>query len=170
MPPEPHVRVSDQERERVAEEIREHYAAGRLSDEELDERVQTAYQARTASELQAVRADLPQLPATRAQQRAELAERRGELQRRLFQQSGGSLIPFVICSVIWVASGASGAFWPIWVLLFAVIPLIRNGWRLYGPAPELDRVEQELAEREQREHVRHARRHYERERHRGRYR
>ncbi len=31
-----------------------------------------------------------------------------------------------------------------------LIPLVRNGWRLYGPAPELDRVEQELAQREER--------------------
>ena len=29
-----------------------------------------------------------------------------------------------------------------------MIPLLRNGWRLYGPAPELDRVEEELARRE----------------------
>jgi hypothetical protein len=43
--------------------------------------------------------------------------------------------------VIWVASGASGAFWPIWLALFAVIPLVRDGWDLCGPAPELDRVE-----------------------------
>jgi hypothetical protein len=28
-----------------------------------------------------------------------------------------------------------------------MIALLRNGWRLYGPAPELDRVEAELARR-----------------------
>ena len=34
-----------------------------------------------------------------------------------------------------------------WLVLVAVIPLVRNGWRLYGPAPELDRVAEDLAER-----------------------
>ncbi len=33
-------------------------------------------------------------------------------------------------------------------MIVVVLPLIRNGWRLYGPAPEFDRVEAELARRE----------------------
>jgi len=32
----------------------------------------------------------------------------------------------------------------------AVIALARNAWRLYGPAPELDKVEAELTRRNQR--------------------
>lgn len=148
MPDPSELRVSDQERERAVGEIREHFAAGRLSDEELSDRVQAVYKARTQRELQELRSDLPQLPASRAEQRAELAERRSHLQRRLAQQSGGALIPFVVCTVIWLASGAQGAFWPIWVALVGLMPLLRNGWRLYGPAPELDRVEHELSRRE----------------------
>ena len=50
----------------------------------------------------------------------------------------------MLCTGIWAASGASGQFWPVWVLLVVLIPLLRNSWRLYGPAPELDRVEREL--------------------------
>jgi hypothetical protein len=69
------------------------------------------------------------------------------LQRELVQQTGGALVPFLICTVIWVATGANSYFWPAWVALGALIPLLRNGWRLYGPAPELDRVEAELARR-----------------------
>ena len=147
MPDPAELRVSDQDREGVAREIREHFAAGRLTEEELDERVKAAYEARTEGELRALRADLPQLPATRAELKAELAERRGELRRRLLQESGGSLVPFVICTVIWAASGAQGMFWPVWVALFAVIPLLRGAWLLYGPAPDLERVERELARR-----------------------
>jgi len=147
MPEDPQLRVSDEERDRVVQEIREHFAAGRLSEEELDERVQAAYQARTQDELQAVRSDLPALPVTRAQQRAELAERRSHLQRRVLQEAGGGLGLFALCTVIWAASGASASFWPIWVLLIPLIVLLRNGWRLYGPAPELDRVEEELDRR-----------------------
>jgi Domain of unknown function (DUF1707) len=110
MPEFSELRVSDQERERVAKEIREHFAAGRLTDDELDQRVAAVYAARTQSELADLRSDLPQLPATRAEQRAELAERRAHLQRRLLQQSGGALGLFVLCTVIWLASGAQGQF------------------------------------------------------------
>lgn len=152
------LRVSDQERERVVQEIREHFASGRLSEEELSDRVQAAYSARTVNELRNVRTDLPQLPATPAAQRAELVHRRRDLQRRLLQQTGGTVVPFVICTAIWLATGAHGMFWPVWVALVALIPLLRNGWRLYGPAPELDRVEQELTRRDRRDGTRRDRR------------
>jgi len=158
MPEPSELRASDQERERVVQEIREHYAAGRLTDAELSDRAQAAYNAQTTSELAALRADLPQLPATPAEQRAELVRRRGDLQRRLVQQSGGALVPFVICTAIWLATGAQGMFWPVWVALVALIPLLRNGWRLYGPAPQLDRIEHELAQREHGDGTRHDRR------------
>jgi Domain of unknown function (DUF1707) len=141
-------RASDEDRDQTARLIREHFAAGRLSEQEMSDRVQAAYDARTTDQLSALTKDLPQLPATPQQQKAELVQRRAELQRRLLQQAGAGLVPFVICVVIWVASGASGSFWPIWVLLVALVPLLKNGWALYGPAPELDRVEAELAQRE----------------------
>jgi len=144
------MRVSDQDRERTTEQLRAHFASGRLTDEELDERVQAAYKARTDDELRAVMADLPALPQTPAERKAELAERRSHLQRRMLQEAGGGLGVFAICTVIWAASGAHQAFWPIWVLLIVLIPLIRNGWRLYGPAPELDRVQRELDGRRRR--------------------
>ena len=141
------LRVSDQERERAAAEIREHFAAGRLDADELAERLERAYAARTERELRDLRADLPRLPATAVARRAELATRRAALSRELVQQSGAALVPFFVCTVVWFVSGAHGDFWPGWVLLFALIPLLRNGWRLYGPAPELDRVERNLRER-----------------------
>ena len=145
------MRVSDEERERVAQEIREHFAAGRLTADEMTERVHAALNARTQADLRALRADLPRLPVTPAQRKAELAARRGELQRRLLQQTGGGLVLFVMCTIVWLASGATGQFWPIWVALVSVIPLLRNGWRLYGPAPEFERVEHELEERRHRQ-------------------
>lgn len=139
-----HLRTSDQERERAAQELREHFAAGRITETELSERVQAAYDARTEEELRKLLADLPRLPVSPQQRKAEIAERRSELQRRLIQEAGGGLAAFIICTLIWVSSGADGTFWPIFVLLIVIIPLVRNGWRLYGPAPDLDRVEREL--------------------------
>jgi hypothetical protein len=150
MPEGQNLRVSDEKRERTAPDIREHFAAGRLSEEELSERVQAVYSARTEQDLRALLADLPQLPASPAQQKAELAARRAQLQRRLLQETGGGAALFLLCTVIWLVSGAHGQFWPIWVALVILIPLLRNGWRLYGPAPQLERVERELEARERR--------------------
>ncbi len=144
-------RASDQDREQAAEQIRDHYAAGRLTDDELDKRVQAAYSAQTNAELQRLLADLPVLPEVRKrQERAELVERRSHLQRRLIQQTGGSVIAFAVCTGIWIASGASGSFWPIWVALIAVIGLLKSGWDLYGPAPDLDAVENRLNQKRDR--------------------
>jgi hypothetical protein len=140
-------RASDQQRDEAAQLLREHFAAGRLSQEELDERVQQAYAAKTEQQLQELLRDLPGLPATPKQQKAELVARRSQLQRRLIQEMGGGLALFVVCVVVWLASGAQGQFWPIWVALVVLIPLLRNGWRLYGPSPQLDRVERELDRR-----------------------
>jgi hypothetical protein len=171
MPDGPDLRASDEQRERAAQDIREHFAAGRLTDDELSDRLQAAYAARTQGELNALLADLPKLPASPAQVKAEMAQRRRHLQRRLLQETGGGLSAFVICTVIWLSAGAHGQFWPIWVALVCLIPLLRNGWRLYGPAPELDRLERELDSRGGRGQRRHQRaeleraaldRHYER--------
>jgi hypothetical protein len=70
------LRVSDEQRERAVQDIREHFAAGRLTEDELSDRVEAAYAAQTQRELAWQLADLPRLPATRAQQKAELAARR----------------------------------------------------------------------------------------------
>jgi len=138
------IRASDAEREQAVEALREHYAAGRLSAEELGERLDAAYKASTVAELAQVRADLPELPASPAAHKAELQRRQAELRRALLQRAGGAFTPFAVCTVIWAASGASGGFWPAFLLIFPAMFLVRNIWRLHGPAPELDRVAREL--------------------------
>jgi len=54
------MRVSDADREHVAERLREHFAEGRLTSEELDERVAAALSAKTYSDLRAIMTDLPE--------------------------------------------------------------------------------------------------------------
>ena len=156
------LRVSDEQRDRAAQEIREHYAAGRLTDDELSDRVQAVYSARTEQELRKLLSDLPKLPASPAEQKAELVARRNMLQRRMLQEAGGGLGVFVICTGVWLVSGGHhghGAFWPIIVLIVCVLPLLRNGWRLYGPAPELDQVERDLDARQRKNQLRNQIRH-----------
>jgi hypothetical protein len=149
------LRVSDQQRETAAQELREHFATGRLTQDELDERVQQAYTARTQAQLDGLLKDLPRLPMSPQEQRAALAARRNELQRRLLQETGGGVALLGVCVAIWLIDGAQGQFWPIWVALLVLIPLIRNAWRLYGPSPQFDRVERELERRSRRGGSRH---------------
>src|SRR5260370_41784004 len=58
------IRVSDQDRLSAGESLSEASAVGRLSREELDERLAVAYSAKTCGELRDLTADLP-LPAAR---------------------------------------------------------------------------------------------------------
>jgi class 3 adenylate cyclase len=104
------LRASDADRDRVAGRLREHYGAGRLSDDDLSERVEAAYGVRTLSELEALTADLPSGPApARRPRRSALAE---SVRIHLTVY----LVVNVMLIGIWAASGA-GYFWPIWPIL-----------------------------------------------------
>jgi hypothetical protein len=72
-PPDPSggLRASDAERERVAEALRRHHVDGRIDTDELQERLERCYAARTGGELAALLADLPaEAPARRPSPRA----------------------------------------------------------------------------------------------------
>ena len=60
-------RVSDAERDSVVDQLRDHSVAGRLTLEELSERIERAYGARTKGELEPITADLPAAPTARRQ-------------------------------------------------------------------------------------------------------
>src|SRR5437660_604274 len=76
----PGLRASDEERERAVEELRRHYAAGRLTAVELEERVAHAYRARTRGDLVRAFEALPRrrrplrVKVARAKARAALAD------------------------------------------------------------------------------------------------
>ncbi len=55
-----HIRVSDADRERVVERLHEHFAAGRLTSDELDGRVSAALNAKTVGDLRPILTDLPE--------------------------------------------------------------------------------------------------------------
>lgn len=145
---EPHeLRVADAEREALAGELREHMLEGRLTSAEFEERVGRAYRSTTRGELETLRADLPMSPS--ALQNL-VAQRRRGLRRRFMQETSGSLSVSAVCVGIWAAAGASGSFWPAWVILFTLLPAVRNGLRLLGPGPDAQSVEQSLRRREAR--------------------
>lgn len=154
-----HIRASDAEREALIEDLREHTVAGRLTPEELEERIGVVYAAKTRAQLDAVRADLP---LTTLAVRKAYVQRRAQLRGRLVQEASGSLVASGICVAIWILAGAHGQFWPIWVIAFTLLPLLRDGWRLLGPGSDLDTVEARLQARHERRvsrEVRRSRRH-----------
>jgi DUF1707 SHOCT-like domain len=59
MATQPSLRIGDAEREAVAAELREHYAHGRLTLEEFNERLDSVFAAKTQSDLNRLTRDLP---------------------------------------------------------------------------------------------------------------
>jgi len=141
------LRVADADREQMVEELREHALAGRLTSDELEERIGSAYRATTRADLDALRADLPVSSTSVA---LALRKRKGQLRRRLFQETGGGIGVSALCVGIWLASGPSGSFWPGWVIGLTLLPVIRDSWRLFGPASDLEVVEARLQARHER--------------------
>jgi hypothetical protein len=87
------LRASDSERERTADQLRHAAGEGRLTVEELDERLDAAYGARTRGELAALVADVDvQATAAAARSDSGLTVRRGgdEGTRHLISIMGGS--------------------------------------------------------------------------------
>jgi Domain of unknown function (DUF1707) len=54
------IRVSDADRDRVAARLRDHFAEGRLTQDELDERLSAALNAKTFGDLRGLMTDLPE--------------------------------------------------------------------------------------------------------------
>jgi hypothetical protein len=59
MATQPSLRIGDRERDAVAAELREHYAHGRLTLEEFNQRLDAVFAARTQGDLSRLTADLP---------------------------------------------------------------------------------------------------------------
>lgn len=91
--------ASDAERERVADLLRTHAAAGRLDPDELEQRLEAAFAARRRGDLAPLIADLPAATA---------APRRRALPRIAPVIPLAALLP-----AIWALTGA-GSFWPVW--------------------------------------------------------
>jgi class 3 adenylate cyclase len=122
---EPTLRVSDADRDRVVNALREHVAAGRLSMDEFNTRIAEALAARTDGELRHALRELPDLAAPQAAT-MDLAPRRRKMHWALwrFATINGT------CVGIWAATGAH-EFWPAFVLIPTGAITLR---RLFGPS------------------------------------
>jgi hypothetical protein len=112
--PPAQVRIGDAERQEAARQLQQHFADGRLTWEELDERLQTAYTARVTAELTPLFADLPDLPpppappATVRSRGQQLMGRLSSLDVRVFVMLG--------LAVAVIAGALELHIWPFFAL------------------------------------------------------
>ena len=113
------IRISDADRDRAAARLREHFAAGRLSPDELDERIAAALTAKTVGDVRRIMADLPDpVPAPpQARQSPHWAPRPGAVFRR-----GPRIVPLAVFALI-TALVIPGAGWLFLALLQLVVVL-----------------------------------------------
>ena len=115
------LRASEDERERTAAMLRGHCQLGRLSIDELAERLGVAFAARTHGELDALLGDLPaQAPQATAATRSRHV--------RTFLLVNALLVG------IWLLTGA-GYFWPMWPFLGWGIGLAAHALAGDDPGP-----------------------------------
>jgi len=114
------IRVSDADRERVAARLREHFAEGRLSPYELDERIAAALTAKTVGDVRRIVADLPGPVPTppRARQSPPWASGHGAVFR-----GGPRIVPLAVFALI-AALVIPGAGW----LFLALLQLVAVLW------------------------------------------
>jgi hypothetical protein len=136
------LRASDADRERVAEALRQHHVEGRLDAEELTQRLDQAYAAKTLGDLDVITTDLPPI-RTPARAGAPLrprppdpgrAKARAAFQRHLFTYLwvNGLLV------VIWALTNFGEYFWPVWPMLGWGIGLASHAFAVYGPRADED--------------------------------
>ena len=133
---DPRIRASDDDRERTVSLLREHHAAGRLTLDEFNERLDKAYAAKTLGDLDEVMSDLPaidlyrlpdaslpphyrrQIPGSGSLHAAAAGSGMARRHSRFspaWQAAWGSWFSVtLLCFVVWALSGA-GYLWPLWV-------------------------------------------------------
>jgi hypothetical protein len=106
------IRVSDADREHVTDRLREHFAQGRLSSEELDERITATLSAKTYGDLRRVMADLPEPGLVAPQPSWQMAAARP----RIVMRRGPRLFPLAFIALI-AAVAIPGAGWVFFAFL-----------------------------------------------------
>jgi hypothetical protein len=129
------IRVSDADRDHVTARLRDHFAQGRLTPEELDERLSAALNAKTAGDLRRVMADLPE-PAPVAPHAAYRAQGAGPppwVARRYHRPRLLPVLLLVLFAMLVVPSGGwvLFAFLRVFLLVWLVSCLARAAVGLF---------------------------------------
>jgi Domain of unknown function (DUF1707) len=151
MASDPRIRASDADRDRTAALLREHHAAGRLTAEEFNERLDKAYAAKTLGDLDQLLSDLPGIDLYHLPDHS--VERRGPtsfgLPWLLAPRGAGAISPAwraawgswatvsLVAFLAWLLSGHPGSLWFLWVA--GVYGIVLTGRWVSGGSPHRDR-------------------------------
>jgi hypothetical protein len=127
------VRISDADREQVVEALRKHAGDGRLTVDELTQRMEQAYAAKTFGELEVVQRDLPRAYQARYMPVASgpTVIRRTRRHRTVVWLALRLAFINLVLVGIWAAIGANTHnFWPVWTIGLSVIWLAFRGLRV----------------------------------------
>jgi len=108
-----HMRVSDAERQAVADRLAEHFSSGRLDQAEFDERVGRAMGAKTRADLDGLFDDLPETGAPAVTDHPRRRYRHPVL---------------LVALLVFVAIAAAHVVWPLlWVGFLVMVVLVATG-------------------------------------------
>ena len=112
------IRISDADREQVTSRLREHFAEGRLTSEELDERISATLNAKTFGDLRGILTDLPE-PGPLGPQPAPVPS--GWTARPVYYRRGPRFLPVALL-ILFAALLLSGPGWAF--LVFFKVALL----------------------------------------------
>jgi hypothetical protein len=121
------LRVSDADRDRAVTELSEHFQAGRLTSDELDERSGQALRARTGNDLAELFGDLPRPEAAAPPPAADGGAPVARVSRALLAAPAAIVAAMIAAGIV---SGhnfhLTGALVPVFVVLVVVLRLGRG--------------------------------------------
>jgi uncharacterized membrane protein len=122
------IRIGDAERDRAIASLGDHFAAGRLTAEEFDQRTDQALQARFNADLEPLFVDLPRTAEPAVEPNSN---RRPDL--HLAWSAMFWLAPLIVIGAV-VAAVVLSAPWLVWMFLwvFLITGLFRRRRRYYG--------------------------------------
>jgi hypothetical protein len=117
---DPNIRASDTDRDRAAALLREHHAAGRLTPDEFNDRLDRAFAAKTVGEVHSLLTDLPSIDLYRLPEAQLTRQPRQSQSRRRHVDAwraawGSWLSCALLFFVIWALTGR-GYLWPLWIV------------------------------------------------------
>ena len=124
----PALRIGDAERDRAVADLGEHFAAGRLTREELDQRVDQAMAARLDADLEPLFVDLPRTPQPRS---PEVVGPRAPQPGFLHPGLLPGLLPALLVAAV-VTAVVLNAPWVVWSSVWVFIALSWWGRRRTG--------------------------------------
>jgi Domain of unknown function (DUF1707) len=113
----PELRIGDRERDAAMSALGEHYAAGRITKEEYDERAAVVWAARTNAQLWPVFADLPGPHQARGMSRSVAAVPWEPAPTGREERSGGSRFPLLPVILVLVVLAVVLRAWPLLIIV-----------------------------------------------------